>query len=306
MITIISNFQILLIHECEKVLPGDTLHEHNIKQRSTPSNHIKSFLSQFVIENNISKVNYDTESISKSSEKFGFRQTSRNIPKIPNISNFSNKFNSFSFILDRRKRNVFDTKKENPIIKNSVQKTDKKDLKYETYNSSLFNNVSESNVYRSERNETGLNPFSVKNNESYSLIIENSDKSHNHSIDFTPPLNQTSIKSDQLITKQLNESRRNKVTAMKLIDSSKILKNELPDGVEGRLNSTVAVPTVAKYQTMYCEEPQFIVYTWVLCLMILGSFLKLKYLVKALVVVVMVTLHVLLLFTASDASDFIE
>ena len=258
-------------------------------------------------------MNYDTESISKSSEKFGFRQPSRKIPKIPNISNFSNKFNSFSFILDRRKRNVFDTKKENPIIKNSVQKTDKKDQKYETYNSSLFNNVSESNVYRSERNETGLNPFSVKNNESYSLIIENSDKSHNHSIDFTPPQkqiskdnNSTRPPSHQLITKQLNESRRNEVTAMKLIDSSKIPNNEFPDGVEGRLNSTVSVPTEAKYQTMYCEEPQFIVYTWVLCLMILGSFLKLKYLVKALVVVVMVTLHVLLLFTASDASDFIE
>ena len=57
---------------------------------------------------------------------------------------------------------------------------------------------------------------------------------------------------------------------------------------------------------LHCQKPQYVVYTWVLCMIILGGFLKLKYIVKTVIVFLMVAAHIVLLLAASDASDFIE
>lgn len=70
--------------------------------------------------------------------------------------------------------------------------------------------------------------------------------------------------------------------------------------VPNNANSTGDEPVVY----LHCQKPQYVVYTWVLCMMILGGFLKLKYLAKTAIVFAMMTVHIILLYTLPGIEDF--
>ncbi|XP_047739850.1 uncharacterized protein LOC108672252 [Hyalella azteca] len=57
---------------------------------------------------------------------------------------------------------------------------------------------------------------------------------------------------------------------------------------------------------LHCQKPQYVVYTWVLCMIILGGFLKLKYIVKTVIVCVMVATHIGLLYTVLGPDDYVD
>ena len=84
-----------------------------------------------------------------------------------------------------------------------------------------------------------------------------------------------------------------------------------PSPLSADVRNTQKLPQTSNHpnlntQKLHCRKPQYVVYTWVLCMVILGVFLKLKYVVKLVIVLVMVVSHILLLVSVSDVSQFIE
>ncbi|XP_069939523.1 adenylate cyclase type 8-like [Cherax quadricarinatus] len=68
-------------------------------------------------------------------------------------------------------------------------------------------------------------------------------------------------------------------------------------------NKTVVYTPAVEEELHVCVYPQYFVYTWVLCMVALASFLKLNYLVKTIVLVFMITCYGLLIIKFSSIFD---
>lgn len=72
-------------------------------------------------------------------------------------------------------------------------------------------------------------------------------------------------------------------------------------------NGTVSPRNLSELELPpYCVYPQYFVYTWVLCMVALASFLKLNYLVKTVVLVFMVTCYGILIIECGTIFDPVQ
>ena len=332
--------QILLIHECDNAanitapsagglvsspVPVDTSSQ-NLATDLEVTYFSSIFGNNFEVQDSSLLEDYNKsriETVGSRNDSNTGRNKRNKVPiLVPNL-NISKIINDNS-VLDRRKENNF--LGDNFIARNqnypnqyaTFSRTNDENVEFvnvteiKSYNRKLLNDTIRSSVLlASQHNDPVLlaslhnNPVLVasQHNDPVLLALQHND----------PVLLASQHNDPVLLASQhndfLNNDLINNITqpSFQYHSSKEVIDHSIDSPSQNIVQSepTNLNKSVSKLP-LHCQKPQYVVYTWVLCMIILGGFLKLKYIVKTVIVFSMVIAHIVLLLTASDASDFIE